>query len=203
MHFVFPFPLKLPFLLIKALSIYFYLCNGMPFSNYALINIKSFKTRLPSFPVVCICVFLLFNLFCHNARVSLPSSSLLSTEHLNPTKVSLQLSCEAKAFISGLLFDFNSSFTFTSKPGLPLVAWCVNCSNDCFIESPQDSRQEEKEDQSQPVVEMASGTDLLLHRLLPLLTDILCLTALLCFNLCGCLCALHPNASHFLQRFFF
>lgn len=135
--------------------------------------------------------------------MSLPSSSLLSTEHLNPTKVSLQLSCEAKAFISGLLFDFNSSFTFTSKPGLPLVAWCVNCSNDCFIESPQDSRQEEKEDQSQPVVEMASGTDLLLHRLLPLLTDILYLTALLCFNLCGCLCALHPKASHFLQRFLF
>uniref|UniRef100_A0A9J8D3S5 Microtubule-associated protein n=1 Tax=Cyprinus carpio carpio TaxID=630221 RepID=A0A9J8D3S5_CYPCA len=59
--------------------------------------------------------------------------------------------------MSGLLFDFNSSFTFTSKTGLPLVAWCVNCSNDCFIESPQDSKQEEKEDQCQPVVEMASA----------------------------------------------
>ncbi len=129
--------------------------------------------------------FSFFSVFFLSARVSLPSSSLLSAEHFgNTTKVSLQLSCEAKTFMSGLLFDFNSSFTFTAKPGLPLVAWCVNCSNDCFIESPQDSRQEEKDDQSQPVVEMESGTDLLLHRLLPLVTDILCLTALLCFNLC-------------------
>lgn len=47
-------------------------------------------------------------------------------------------------------------------------------------------------------MEVASGMDLLLQTLLPLLIEMLCPNAPLCLYFCGCFYALQPNVSNFL-----